>query len=207
MLPTGANLKQIPASVRTAVKVSQTKNKPGPEVRNTRPSALPQSAALWCHSSRIHTIYDFLIAGSAQFRPVRGLLHVDGKKERKQPAGHSWQVLWGQNLQELNINYEMSTKHSQGGLIWCVHIFSLSVGMFHSASRQKNKVERGPSAVNVDKMFQGFGLFSPSLLCVSGVVASPYHQKHLRRAVVPSTIAALPPQELETIMWHFECRL
>lgn len=129
---------------------------------------------------------------------------MDGKKERKQPAGHSWQVLGGQNLQELNNYYEISTKHWEGGLSWCVHIFSLSVGMFHSASRQKNKVKHGPSAVNVDKTFQGFGLFSPSLLCVSGAVASPYHQKHLHlcRAVVPSqvspTIAALPPQEILT---------
>lgn len=57
-------------------------------------------------------------------------------------------------------------------MIWSVHIFSLSVGMFHSASRQKNKVEQGPSGVNVDKTFQCFGLFSPSLLHVSGVAVS-----------------------------------
>lgn len=106
----------------------------------------------------------------------------------------------------------MSTKHPEGGLIWSVHIFSLSVGMFHSASRQKNKVEQGPSGVNVDKTFQCFGLFSPSLLHVSGVVASPYHLKHvpvhLCRAAVPSqvssSVAALPQQELLTVTWHFE---
>lgn len=77
----------------------------------------------------------------------------------------------------------------------------------------KRKVEQGPSGVNVDKTFQGFGLFSPSLLLVSDVVASPYHQKHVRlcRAAVPSqvssTTAALPPQELLTVTRHFEYRL
>lgn len=98
----------------------------------------------------------------------------------------------------------MSTKHSEGGSIWCVAIFSLSVGMFHSASRQKNKVEQ----VNVDKTFQGFGLFSPSLLCVSGVAASPCHPKHLHlcRAAVPSQVSSAIAA-LSTVTRHFECRL
>lgn len=69
MLPTGANLKQIPASVWTAVKVSQARR---PE--NAWPRGSLRSAPLFCHlaplrvghSSGIHTISMILKAGSAQ---------------------------------------------------------------------------------------------------------------------------------------------
>lgn len=88
-------------------------------------------------------------------------------------------------------------------LICCVHIFSLSVDMFHSASRLNNKDGRGRTRTLWGKCGQNVPGFW-ALVVVSDALVWPHHHNHvhLSRAVVPSqvgsTIAAFP-----TTM-HFE---